>query len=127
MLKFSRRQVAKVVADKLLAGEPSKKVIAELAAYLITHKQLSQADMYLADVESLLADRGYVVADVTSAHPLDEDLRAHIKRLVGTGAKTVALREQVDSDLIGGVIVKARGKQIDTSIRTTLQQLRTRG
>jgi len=127
VLKFSRRQVAKVVADKLLAGEPSKKVIAELAAYLITHKQLSQADMYLADVESLLADRGYVVADVTSAHPLDEDLRAHIKRLVGTGAKTVALREQVDSDLIGGVIVKARGKQIDTSIRTTLQQLRTRG
>ena len=127
MLKFSRRQVAKVVADKLLAGEPSKKVIAELAAYLITHKQLSQTDMYLADVESLLADRGYVVADVTSAHPLDEDLRAHIKRLVGTDAKTVALREQVDSDLIGGVIVKARGKQIDTSIRTTLQQLRTRG
>jgi len=127
VLKFSRRQVAKVVADKLLAGEPSKKVIAELAAYLITHKQLSQADMYLADVESLLADRGYVVADVTSAHPLDEDLRAHIKRLVGTDAKTVALREQVDSDLIGGVIVKARGKQIDTSIRTTLQQLRTRG
>lgn len=126
MAKFSRRQVARAIADKLLSGETSKKALSELAAYLVVHKQLRQADLYMADIEAQLADQGYVIADVTSAHALDDELRSQIKQLIGGDAKTVAFREQIDSDLIGGIVVSTRGRLIDTSLKARLQQLRTR-
>jgi F-type H+-transporting ATPase subunit delta len=74
---------------------------------------------------ALLADhRGETTAEVTAAQALDEDeiqaLKAAIKEAVGTD---VVVKARVDTGLIGGLIVKVGSRQIDTSLRTKLNNL----
>ncbi|GAB4357227.1 MAG: F0F1 ATP synthase subunit delta [Kiloniellaceae bacterium] len=71
------------------------------------------------------AERGEVTAEVTSASALDaaqtESLKAAIKAAVGSD---VRINAQVDESLIGGFIVKVGSRQIDTSLRTKLNNLK---
>ena len=72
----------------------------------------------------LAARRGEISADVTSAKPLTkaqtEKLSETLKARMG---KDVTINATVDSDLIGGLIVKVGSKMIDTSIRSRLNSL----
>jgi F-type H+-transporting ATPase subunit delta len=110
----------------LSSGESHAELIQQLAAYLITHKQLAQLELYVADIEAELAQNGTVVADVTSAQPLDEAGRTRVKEYVQKHADTsaVTLREHVDADLVGGVIVRMPGHQLDASVASQLRQLK---
>jgi F-type H+-transporting ATPase subunit delta len=65
------------------------------------------------------------VAKVTSAVPLDKDIKEKIKKIVAqiSPFETVELTEIVDKDIIGGFILKVGDKQIDDSIRTKLKAL----
>jgi F-type H+-transporting ATPase subunit delta len=75
--------------------------------------------------------RGIVVAEVTSAVPLDDADKAVIIRQLSelTGRRAI-LRTQVDPSILGGLIVRIGDKLIDGSLRTRLERLRetlTRG
>ncbi len=71
------------------------------------------------------AHRGEIVAEVTSAHALDEaqetELKAALKSVTG---KDVTIDLTVDPSLLGGLIVKVGSRQIDTSLRTKLSTLK---
>ncbi len=69
--------------------------------------------------------KGIEVATVTTAVPLTDDLRNEIREIVLkiSGRKSVQLKELVDSDLIGGYVLKVGDNQIDDSIRTKLKTL----
>lgn len=71
------------------------------------------------------AHRGEVVAEVTSAHALDEaqetELKAALKSVTG---KEVTIALTVDPSILGGLIVKVGSRQIDTSLRTKLSTLK---
>lgn len=71
------------------------------------------------------AHRGEIVAEVTSAHALDEaqetELKAALKSVTG---KEVTIDLTVDPSLLGGLIVKVGSRQIDTSLRTKLSTLK---
>ena len=74
----------------------------------------------------LVADhRGETSAEVTVAHELSaaqrEELAQTIKGVVG---KDVALDVTVDESLLGGMIVKVGSRQIDTSLRTRLNNMK---
>ncbi len=84
----------------------------------------------LADViqayQAILADhRGETTAEVVSATALTDTqmtaLQNALKQAVGTD---VAVDAKVDSDLLGGLIVKVGSLMVDSSLRTKLQQLR---
>jgi hypothetical protein len=68
--KLSRRKVAALLADELLAG---KKVTKKLAAYLIDTKRTREATLFVRDIESALAQRGVLLADVASSFELTSD------------------------------------------------------
>jgi F-type H+-transporting ATPase subunit delta len=70
--------------------------------------------------------RGIQTASVTTATPLSPELRAHVERLVTdqTGGQ-VLLQEQIDPSLIGGFILRIGDRQIDDSVRTRLNRLRS--
>ncbi len=78
-------------------------------------------DAYL---EILAARRGEVNAEVTSASKLDERQVAAVtdalKRVVG-GKVSVDL--QVDSGIIGGLIVRVGSRMYDSSLKTKLQKM----
>lgn len=119
---LSRRRVTDYVARQIMEGSPVDAAMQSLAAYLITTKQTGQADRYVADLESALARHGRTVVDVTTARPIDETLRERIASLVGGAAD---IREHVDPELIGGIIIKTPESVLDASVRTQLRELRT--
>ena len=69
--------------------------------------------------------RGETAAEVTVAHELSaaqrKELAATLKGIVG---RDVALDVSVDEGLLGGMIVKVGSRQIDTSLRTKLENMR---
>lgn len=124
MQKISRRQVTGYIAAQLLSGADKASVIQQLAAYLVDTRQLKQAEYYISDIEKAVAAAGHTVVDVITAHELNDGLRAAIVDTM-SGGGTVTLRENTDTSLIGGVIIKTPDGEYDASLRSALQRLKT--
>jgi len=77
--------------------------------------------------EAILIERGIVLADVTTAEPLDDAgqtaVRSQLERIVG---KTVELRLHTDSEIIGGIVARIGDQLIDGSVLNQLRRLRAR-
>ena len=70
------------------------------------------------------AARGEVTAEVTSAHPLDDDqLRLLAEKLKAREGRDVKIKASVDPGILGGLVVRIGSLQIDSSIRTRLNSL----
>ena len=70
-------------------------------------------------------DEDVVGVKVTTAVPLDDDLRAKIsKRVRERLGREVFLIENVDPSIIGGLVIEARGQRRDISVKTQLRAAR---
>ena len=70
-------------------------------------------------------DEDVVGVRVTTAVPLDDDLRAKISaRIAGELGREVFLIENVDPSIIGGLVIEARGQRRDISVKTQLRAAR---
>ena len=68
--------------------------------------------------------RGEITAEVTSAHPLDDDQVAAIKQKLRTRmGRDIAVELSVEPAILGGLVVKIGSQMIDGSIRTKLNNL----
>lgn len=69
--------------------------------------------------------KGLVVAQVTGAVPLGDEIKSQISEYVNkhTG-KEVLLEEKTEDDLIGGFILRVGDRQLDSSLRGMLRQLK---
>ncbi len=73
----------------------------------------------------LNAQRGIVMASVTSAAPLSEDETAAVRaRVEAMAGAEVELRTTVDLTLLGGLTIQLRDQLLDASIRGRLERLR---
>ncbi len=80
-----------------------------------------------AFTDAILAERGVVVADVTTAEPLDEPAQAAVRERLGQlVGKTIELRTHTDPEIIGGLIARIGDEVIDGSVQTRLRHLRAR-
>ena len=122
--RLSRRKIAALYADELLAGH--KDVVKKLAAYLIESRRERELDLIVRDIESALADRGVLVADIASSRKLSSEARKDIQNYLKTttNVKTIHMRESVDATLLGGVRVAIPGKELDGTLRNKLNQLK---
>jgi F-type H+-transporting ATPase subunit delta len=81
------------------------------------------AAVYAALVEDKL---GIVPAEVTTAVPLTDELRASITgKLSGSLGKRVELRERVDGSILGGIVIKVAGRVLDGSLLKQLNDVRS--
>ncbi|MGO3701746.1 MAG: F0F1 ATP synthase subunit delta [Candidatus Saccharimonadales bacterium] len=121
---ISRRKLAEYVADQLLAGD--KDIVAQLAAHLVQTRKVRTLELVVRDIETALMERGTLVADIHSAHDLTDTLKRDITAFLKkeTGARTVHLREAIDTTLIGGVQIETPAATLDTTIKHKLQQLK---
>lgn len=75
--------------------------------------------------EYLDAEDKTVSVTVTTAVPLDDDLREKVRAKAEADLKApVYLVERVDPSIIGGVMLEARGKRYDASVRAQLANIR---
>ncbi len=66
-----------------------------------------------------------VSVTVTTAVPLDDDLREKIKAKASADYNApIFLVERVDPSIIGGIMLEARGKRYDASVRAQLANIR---
>lgn len=75
--------------------------------------------------EYLDAEDKTVSVTVTTAVPLDDDLRGKVRAKAEADLKApVYLVERVDPSIIGGIMLEARGKRYDVSVRAQLANIR---
>lgn len=121
---ISQRRLATYVAGQLLASGDKKRLIKELAAYLIETGRVRDLNQVVAAIEEALASRGTVVATVTTARPLSpENKQAIVKQFTPTGAK-LYIREQIDPSVIGGFKIELPGSQFDGTVIHKLTTLK---
>lgn len=124
-MAVSRRVIARHIATELLGGAPQGETMRKLAAYLVTHKMQAQTELVIADILRDLSERGVVEARVTTARPLNADMRKEITEYVKQAetAQTVMLRETVDESLIGGVVIETPRKRLDASVASQVRAI----
>lgn len=120
--KISRRKIAQYVVTAHKAGTPLRLLIAEVAAYLIDTKRTREADLTVRAIEDAFAEQGIVVTRVTTAHPLDKQLRREIATRVG--GDVASIDEIVDPEVVGGVRIETPGKILDATLKRKLLALR---
>jgi F-type H+-transporting ATPase subunit delta len=125
-LRISRRKLSQYFADRLAEGVAIKKVIQELAAYLIDSKRTDEVELIIRDTEYALSQRGIVVADIVSARELSVETRNEIAALTKKTFKAshIELRDHIDPTVIGGVRIDFAGLQLDNTIKQKLTALR---
>lgn len=127
-----------LTVSPLIARGDAKKAIAAAATalqldattanflgVLADNRRLGELPAILGAFRSLLAShRGETTAEVTSAHPLDtgqqDALRQQLKTRLG---RDVSIDLNVDSALLGGLVVRVGSQMIDSSIKTRLSTL----
>jgi len=107
---------------------PEMQPLARNFARLLVRKRRTALAGQIADAfrDAVNVLRGIVIAQVTTAQPLTDPTRAAVQRAVTalTGARTVRLQEQVNRDLIGGLVLRIGDHIIDGSVRTRLAALK---
>lgn len=134
-------ELREVLMNPSLANEQKLKVLDAIAgrigmfpqvrnflAVIMDHQRLSELDEILteyhaiADVQSGLAE-----AEITSAHPLNDQDRAELEAQVSriAGGRVRATYRQ-DAGLLGGAVVRIGSTVYDGSLRGQFQQLKQR-
>jgi F-type H+-transporting ATPase subunit delta len=118
-----REAKKRVLAQVLQDSEP---LVRNGALVLIDHGRVNLiADMASAYAELIAAEERILIVEVTTAVALDDAqvgaLRERVSAAVGHEAKVVAT---VDPEIIGGLVLKARGVLLDASIRRRLEDIR---
>ncbi len=110
------------IADKAGMQDLTRKFVGTVAQnrrLFVLRQMISAFQAYLAE------RRGQATAEVTSAVELsDQQLSALNDALKSAMGTSVSVETKVDSDLLGGLVVRVGSRMIDTSLRTRLQQLR---
>ena len=119
--KISRRKLAQYVVEQTERKVPLADVLKELAAYLIDTNRIREVELMIRAIEDAYAERGIVLAHVTTATELTAALRSDIERMIG--ARQVTIESIVDPRVIGGVRIETPGVVLDATLQRKLLAL----
>ncbi len=124
---ITRLQVARYVAAQL--PQKRRQVLREAAAWLVSTGRTRQAKYLTQDVAKILAQDGYLAAQVTTARPLGSKLETELKDFLSrtTAAERIELTASVEPDLLGGVRLEIPTAELDTTLRSKLTALASQG
>ncbi len=118
-------QAKKDILSKLVQGEISD-LMFKFLLLLVDKRRIVLLEAINECYQELSnKEQGIVVADVTSAFDLKEELQRNLgKKLEEVTGKKIQLRLHNDKKIIGGVVVKLGDKRIDGSVTGRLQALK---
>ncbi len=117
--------IAVYSASKDKTGKELDKVIDNFIKYLRDHRLMNVLSAVLVELEKLyLDDNNIVKTEILSKTSLSEKDTKIVSDMVSnkTGKK-ITLDQEVDKDMLGGVIVKYQDKIIDASLNRQLSRL----
>jgi F-type H+-transporting ATPase subunit delta len=115
----------KLAAVRQALGE-AEPLLLNLVLLLIRRRRIALLPEVAAEFERLANEhRGIVLAEVTTAVPLDEQLRQRVvERLSRLLGKEVRLQARVDQSIIAGLVLRVGDTVIDGSVAGRLSSLR---
>jgi len=121
---ISRSEAGKAVGalSPTLGLDP---ITARFLGVLAGNGRLGELKQVIRVVRKLAGEhRGETLAEVTSAHALDDGqvdaLKSKLKARLG---RDVAIQANVDPSLLGGIVIRLGSQMIDASIKTKLNTL----
>ncbi len=119
-----RRQA--IVED--LLGQKAHPLTMNLVAFIVGAGRARELPGIIDRVVNrAAAERRHVVAEVTSAVPLDDKLRKRLAEALSSSlGKDVDIKLIVDPEVLGGVVARIGDTVIDGTVRHRLDQLRER-
>ena len=114
---------------KQLLGEGVNPYLRNFLLLLVDRKRIAFLAPILRQYLALLRQLNQtVLAEITSAVPLTETQQQAIteKVIALTNARQVEIETKIDSELIGGVIIKVGSQVIDASLRGQIRRLSLR-
>jgi F-type H+-transporting ATPase subunit delta len=127
---FSANEQGKAIAAVVEKAQFSPLTANFLKLLARNRRLFAVADMTRSFRAIAARERGEVVAEVSSAHPLGDaqlaDLKAMLKAYVVKDAlgRDVAVHTKIDPSLLGGLVVKIGSRMIDSSLKTRLTALK---
>lgn len=117
-----RRQL---IVEDLLSGKALPLTTALVSFVVGAGRARELADIIDRFVERAAANRQQVVAEVRSAVPLDDEVRARLARALSANlGKQVEVRVVVDQSVLGGLAARVGDTVIDGTVRHRLDLLR---
>lgn len=118
-----KEQSAAVIAVLEAAGV--KRLAANFAGVAAANRRLFLLPEIIRQYRTLRSEhRGEVDAEVTSAVPLSDVQTQQVReRLAKAVGREVRLEAKVDSELLGGLVLRVGSRMIDSSLRTKLANL----
>ena len=118
-------KTATAAAQEVLSREGFGKEVRDFVGVVTANRRLRVLRSIVGAFAALVADRrGIVTAHVASAHPLNDVQRQQLRaRLIEAGYGNVNINEQVEPDLLGGLVVRIGARLYDTSLKSRLQRL----
>jgi F-type H+-transporting ATPase subunit delta len=133
------RELREVLMNPSIANEQKLKVLDAISArigmfpqvrnfiaVIMNHQRLDELNEILAEYHAMADEQsGVAEAEITSAHPLNDQDRAELEAQVTklAGGRVRATYRQ-DATLLGGAVVRIGSTIYDGSIRAQLQQLK---
>lgn len=131
-------ELSQLIENPIINPDVKKGVIRQLAVeqvhplmlnflmLLVDRGRIPFIDRICAQYQALLRELNQsVLAEVTSAVPLSDPQQDEIRQkvLAMTGARQVDLSTSLDSELIGGVVIKVGSQIVDASLRGQLKRI----
>ncbi len=112
-------------AMAVLEGYGFGKAVRDFVGVIAANRRLRALREIVNAFASLVAERrGITSAHVASAQPLNDVQRTQLRaRLIEAGYSNVNILEQVEPDLLGGLVVRIGARLYDTSLKSRLQRL----
>lgn len=109
----------------VLEAEGFGKLVRDFVGVVASNRRLRELPQIVRAFAALVAQRrGIITAHVASAHPLNDVQRQQLRaRLIEAGYGNVNIRETVQPDLLGGLVVRVGARLYDTSLKSRLQRL----
>ena len=101
------------------------KAVRDFVGVVSSNRRLRALPEIVTAFGTLVADRrGIITAQVTTALPMLDLQRQQLRaRLIEAGYGNVNIQEQIQPDLLGGMIVRIGARLYDTSLKSRLQRL----
>jgi F-type H+-transporting ATPase subunit delta len=122
--RANKHAIAQALVERMKAGRTLRNF---LFVVIDQRRVVLLSEIYRAFEAQLDNREGIARANVTSAHPLDEDEKKQLgKALERLSGKRVETEYSLDPALIAGAVVRLGSTIYDGSVRTQLERLRMR-
>jgi F-type H+-transporting ATPase subunit delta len=119
---------AKILAKAIyqaMQDKDNKEIIANFSSYLKDHRLVYLIPVILKELEKInLIATDHIAASVTSKDELDNKEVNKIKNIIEERSKKkVIIKQELDQNILGGVVIKYQDKLLDLSLKKQLNNL----